>query len=195
MENFEGFLQRALEAKSHRTHKASQRAKEAENARRMRDANEAREAREKEDRERQDRQYQRFMKSMVTPSQSRDRAESPAAPRFNLWKRAKKMPREDENRLPPKEVYALDNNGWYWEEDCRILNAIRRVAAPNAANLAEDMPGRTAEEVSKRIPKVRDVARKHFVLAGRCMKILVSQFIMHLSFHARCYHQHRRWAS
>lgn len=170
MESFEGVLQNVLEAKSHRAHKASQRAKAAKNARLIRAAKEAREARkarEKEDLERQDRQYQRFMKSMVKPSQSRDRAGSPTSPRFNLWKRAKKTPRKEEGRLSPKELYALDNKGWYWEEDCRILNAIRRVEAPNATNLAEDLPGRTAEEVSKRIPEVRDIARKHFARQGQ----------------------------
>ena len=81
--------------------------------------------------------------------------------------RAKKTPRKEEGRLSPKELYALDNKGWYWEEDCRILNAIRRVEAPNATNLAEDLPGRTAEEVSKRIPEVRDIARKHFARQGQ----------------------------
>lgn len=157
LHRFEDALKKAVDEIAEAAGEPARKAQAAEHDRHLR---ELRESKVQKDREARDRQLQLFYTSLQpTPSQSRSSVPS-SAPTYGFSQSLQQPPKR--KRLSAKEKYAAENEGWYWDEDDTLMNALKRVDKPSASGLAELLPGRTAEQVKKRLMELREIGRKHY---------------------------------
>lgn len=150
---FNEAIHEAIQLRKETADEPSRKARAAENDRRTR---QRKEVMEQKSREEQARQSQLFQASLQASMTQREDLSSSVPCVLSQPKKPRRKP------LSGKEKYAVDNNGWYWDEDDMLLNTLKRVDRPNTRGLADSLPGRTREQVAARLMELRERGRAYY---------------------------------
>lgn len=133
-----------------------------------------REKRERERIEAEDIQMQRFIQSTQREPRRRHepqfsssmlRSSAPQSGMIEVSEAGSPAPNHSVLYQGKPDEYFVKNGGWYFWEDDRLLNMIRKVLKPNIAVLQELLPHRTEGQVGDRVAVLKDRVRARYEAA------------------------------
>ncbi|CAM1505716.1 Fc.00g113530.m01.CDS01 [Cosmosporella sp. VM-42] len=120
-----------------------------------------RERQEREHWQDEERKMQRFVQSTQRMAQGvmrfHHRASQPSS-----WE-SRPNPRE---HRPHRDEYFERHGGWYYWEDDRLLNMVRKVLRPNVGELVKLVPHRSARELEERVKSLKDRMRMKYEISN-----------------------------